>query len=119
MLEQQEKLWDYDAVEPGQAGQPTVVSITADNVAEYAQLSQHPQYNGGAVAMPTMVISYAPLLRDDIAENNGFVALEESKTARRQTPFAKCEARWFKSVQVGDTITGNRFEPACARWADT
>lgn len=108
MSEQQERLWDYDAVEPGQAGQPTVVSITAENIAEYARLSQHPEYAGGSTAMPTMVISYAPLLRDDIAENNGFVALEESKTARRQTPFAKCEARWFKPVQAGDTITGNR-----------
>ncbi|MDA0735209.1 MAG: MaoC/PaaZ C-terminal domain-containing protein [Chloroflexi bacterium] len=108
MLEQQERLWDYDAVEPGQAGQPTVVSITNENVVDYARLSQNPKYNGGAIAMPTMLISYAPLLRDDIAENNGFVALEESKTARRQTPFAKCEARWFKPVQAGDTITGNR-----------
>ena len=108
MIEQQEVLWDYDAVEPGQAGQPTLVSITNENIADYACLSQNPEYNGGSIVMPTMVISYAPLLRDDIAENNGFVALEQSKTARRQTPFAKCEARWFKPVQAGDVITGNR-----------
>jgi len=108
MLEQQERLWDYDAVEPGQAGPPTVVAITRGNVAEYARLSQNPGYIGGPLAMPTMVISYAPLLRNDIAENNGYVVLEESRTARRQTPFAKCEARWSKPVQVGDTITGNR-----------
>ena len=108
MLEQQEMLWDYDAVEPGQAGHPTLVSITNENIADYARLSQNPEYNSGSVAMPTMLISYAPLLRDDIAENNGFVALEQSKTARRQTPFAKCEARWFKPVKAGDVITGNR-----------
>jgi acyl dehydratase len=108
MLEQPEKLWDYDAVAPGQAGPPTVVSITRENVAEYARMSQNPDYPGGPVAMPTMVISYAPLLRNDIAANNGFVALEDSRTARRQTPFARGEARWFKPVRAGDIITGNR-----------
>jgi acyl dehydratase len=55
-----------------------------------------------------MVLTYAPLLRDDIAENNGFVALEQSLTARRQTPFAKCEVRWFHPVRGGDTINGTR-----------
>ncbi|MCH8745584.1 MAG: MaoC family dehydratase [Chloroflexi bacterium] len=108
MLDQQEKLWDYNAVEPGQAGQPTVVAITAENIAEYARLSQNPQYSNASIAMPTMILSYAPLRREDIAQNNGFVALEESKTARRQTPFAKCEVRFFHPVQAGDTITGNR-----------
>ena len=125
MLEQQERLWEYDAVEPGQTGRPTVVEITAENIAEYAALSQNPdprfrlegndsaeganpEFPGAAAAMPTMALSYAPLLRDDIADNSGFVALEQSKTARRQTPFAKCEARWFAPVRAGDTITGNR-----------
>ena len=111
MPKQQENLWGFDVVEPGQAGRPTVVEITADNIAEYAALSQNPDpryRNGGSWAMPTMSLSYAPLLRDDIAEANGFLALERSQTARRQTPFAKCEARWFGPVQAGDTITGNR-----------
>ena len=118
MLEQEEKLWEYDAVEPGQAGRPTVVTITAENIAEYAALSQNPDARfrtpgagpefPGPAAMPTMSLSYAPLLRDDIAGNNGFLALEQSKTARRQTPFAKCEARWYAPVLSGDTITGNR-----------
>jgi acyl dehydratase len=55
-----------------------------------------------------MVLTYAPLLREEIAERQGFLALEESKTARRQTPFAKCEIRWFRPVRVGDTLTGTR-----------
>ena len=42
MLEQREKLWDYDAVEPGQAGGETVVKITAENIAKYAEVSQNP-----------------------------------------------------------------------------
>ena len=119
MLEQQEKLWEYDAVAPGQEGRPTVVAITAENIARYALLSQNPdvrylkaganpEYPGATVAMPTMVLSYAPLLRDDIAENNGFLALEQSRTARRQTPFARCEVRWSHPVTAGDTITGTR-----------
>ena len=119
MLEPQEKLWEYDAVEPGQAGHPTVVSLTPEHIAAYALVAQNPdarfqrsgtspEYGGSLVAMPTMVLTYAPLLRDDIAARNGFVALEESRTARRQTPFAKCEIRWFRPVRAGDTITGTR-----------
>ena len=113
MLEQQERLWEFDAVEPGQAGASTVVDITAENIAEYARVSlnDHPRYRadgGQSIPMPTMVLSYAPLLRDEIAEANGFVALEQSKTARRQTPFAKCEIRWERPVKAGDSITGTR-----------
>ena len=58
--------------------------------------------------MPTMVLTYAPLLREEIAEANGFVALEQSQSARRQTPFAKCEIRWSSPVRAGDTITSTR-----------
>ena len=119
MLDPQERLWDYEAVEPGQEGRPTVVSLTAPHIASYALVAQYhdrrfqkaganPEYGGALVAMPTMVLTYAPLLRDDIAERQGFVALEESRTARRQTPFAKCEIRWFRPAQAGDTITGTR-----------
>ncbi len=119
MPEPEETLWDYDAVEPGQEGHPTVVALTAEHIAAYALVAQNqdprfqkagtsPEYGGALVAMPTMVLTYAPLLRDDIAERNGFVALEESRTARRQTPFAKCEIRWFRPARAGDTITGSR-----------
>ena len=58
--------------------------------------------------MPTMVLSYAVLLREEIAEANGFVNFEQSRTARRQTPFAKCEIRWHRPVVAGDIITGTR-----------
>lgn len=119
MLEQREKLWEYDAVEPGQAGGETVVEITAENIAKYAEVSQNPDAryrkeasrqdpSGNLYAMPTMLVTYAPLLREEIARANGFVALEKSTTARRQTPFAKCEARWFHPVKEGATITGTR-----------
>ena len=117
--EPQEDLWDYDAVQPGQDGAPTVVALTAEHIAAYARVAQNPdprfhasaandEYGGVLVAMPTMVLTYAPLLRDEIAERQGFVALEESRTARRQTPFAKCEIRWFHAVCAGDTLTGTR-----------
>ena len=119
MVDQREKLWDYDAVEAGQTGPTTEVEITEENIAEFALLAQNPdprfqrpgvsrEYDGAMLAMPTMVITYAPLLREDIAEANGFVAQERSTTDRRQTPFAKCEVRWWGPVQAGDTITGSR-----------
>ncbi|MCH7737628.1 MAG: hypothetical protein IH872_09555 [Chloroflexi bacterium] len=113
MVGQQEKLWTFDMVEPGQVGNETLVEITAENIAEYARLALNysPEYqpgNSGLLAMPTMVLNYAPLLREEIAEANGFVAFEVSKTARSQTPFAKCAVRWFLPVAAGDTITGRR-----------
>ena len=113
MVEQQERLWTYDAVEVGQVGNETTVKITAENIAEYANLALNPdpRYQSGGndlVAMPTMVMSYAPLLREEIASANGYVAFEVSKTARSQTPFAKCEARWYLPVVPGEVITGRR-----------
>ena len=114
-----EKLWDYAAVIAGQAGTTTDVKLTDENIAMYAEIAQNPdpryQQTGSGqdsseplVAMPTMVLTYAPLLRENIAENSGFVALEQSTTARRQTPFAKCEIRWHRPAKAGDTITGTR-----------
>ncbi|PKB72516.1 MAG: hypothetical protein BZY75_06670 [SAR202 cluster bacterium Io17-Chloro-G7] len=114
-----ENLWDYDAVTAGQAGTTTVVELTEENIAMYVEIAQNPdpryQRSGSEqhstrplVAMPTMVLTYAPLLRENIAENCGFVALEESTMARRQTPFAKCEIRWHRLAEAGDTITGSR-----------
>jgi len=119
MATRQEILWDFPAVTPGQAGTTAVVPITAENISEYARVAQHPdpKYHAGTsdqasgeglVAMPTMVLSYAPWLREDIAEANGFVALEQSQTVRRQTPFTKCEIRWSQPVFAGDTIASTR-----------
>ena len=119
MLEQQERLWDYAAVETGQAGAPAVVNLTAANISRFALLAQNrdpryheaganQEYSGAMVAMPTMALAYAPLLREDIAAANGFVALEQSLTARRQTPFVKCEVRWSRPALAGDTITSTR-----------
>ena len=119
MPNEPEKLWDYDAVAIGQTGTETTVTITMDTLREYAQATQHAhgpeldQTSGAThpaevLAMPSMVLAYAPLLRYDLAENNGFVALEDSKTARRQTPFAKCDIRWHAPVAVGDCITATR-----------
>ena len=119
MVTQRERLWDFDAVEPGQTGPVTEVHLTPELIAEFALASQNPdprfqragasgEYGGEIVAMPTMVLSYAPLLREDIAEANGFTAFEKSVTARRQTPFAKCEVRWSRPARPGDTITGSR-----------
>ena len=106
MVEHQEKLWTFDAVEAGQIGNETTVEITAENIARYARiaLNSDPFYQSSGsdlVAMPTMVMAYAPLLREEIADANGFVAFEVSETARSQTPFAKCEARWFLPVVPG------------------
>jgi acyl dehydratase len=117
--ELQEKLWDYDAIQPGQDGAPTIVTLSAEHIAAYARAAQNldprfhasaanAEFGGALAAMPTMILTYAPLMRPEIAEHQGYVALEDSKTARRQTPFAKCEVCWFKPVFAGDTLTGTR-----------
>ena len=113
-----ERLWTYDTVRVGQAGAETQVTLTGEDIAEYAACAQNPDARylmppaGGdaprMMAMPTMALTYAPLLRDEIAEANGFVAQERSVTARRQTPFAKCEMRWYRPVYAGETLTGSR-----------
>ena len=63
MVDQQEKLWTFDAVEAGQVGNETTVEITAENIAEYARLALNPSESyqpaaTGLVSMPTMVLSY-------------------------------------------------------------
>lgn len=122
-----ENLWHFNAVTPGQQGPQTQVTLTPQNIAQYAQaaLCPNPRYQApnpattphpepveghprSQLAMPTMILSYAPLLREEIAEANGYTALEQSQTARRQTPFAKCEIRWHIPVTAGDTITASR-----------
>ena len=119
MPNEPEKLWDYDAVAIGQTGTETTVTLTLDTLREYARATQHARgseldrpndstHPAEVLAMPSMVLAYAPLLRYDLAENNGFKALEDSKTARRQTPFAKCDIRWHAPVVVGDCITATR-----------
>ena len=106
----EEKRWEYDAVEVGQKGTPFTVEITNELISLYAQRVRNPnpayrEENEALVAMPTMVIAAAPLRRYDVAEANGFVALERVADSPRQTPFAKCEVRWHSPICAGDTIT--------------
>ncbi len=111
MVQEKEKLWVYDVVQAGQRGRASVVTLTPEDIARYARVSQNPDLRYQAspvIPMPTMVLTYAPLMREDIADANGFTALERSTTARRQTPFAKCEVWWSAPVKAGDTLTGNR-----------
>ena len=113
-----ERLWTYDAVRVGQAGGETQVTLSAEDIAEYAACAQNPdprysmpvpdQNTGPMIAMPTMALTYAPLLREEIADANGFLAQERSQASRRQTPFAKCEMRWYRPVRSGETLTGTR-----------
>ena len=117
MVQEKKKLWVYEVVEAGQEGRPSVVALTPEDIARYAEVSLNPDpryklprvnLDSPMVPMPTMALTYAPLMREDIADANGFTALERSTTARRQTPFAKCEAQWWEPVQAGDTLTGTR-----------
>ncbi len=115
MATQQEVRWEYDAVEVGQKGPDMTIEITEELIAEYADAMRNPNpiyHPGGGdsdgeamPAMPTIVFRVAPLRRQDIASNNGFVALERASENPRQTPFAKCEIRWSAPMRAGDSIT--------------
>ncbi len=116
MAEQKEILWEFDKVEIGQNSPPFTIEVTEELIARYvaAVRNPNPAYQvsegqsaegGGMLAMPTMIIRVAPGSRADIAANSGFVALELAKDNPRQTPFAKCEVRWFTPLRAGDTIT--------------
>ena len=106
----EEKRWEYEAVEVGQRGTPFTVEVTQDLVSKYAQRVRNPnpayqEEDDQLLAMPTMIIAAAPLRRFDVAEANGFVALELVQDNPRQTPFAKCEVRWHNPMRAGDSIT--------------
>jgi acyl dehydratase len=107
-----ENVWDYNKVQIGQEGPTTQVELTRENISEYAILSQNhdPKYSNTSslLAVPTMALSFSPLLRWEIAKSNGFIAYEDSQKMKKQTPFAKCEIKWFTSVKNGDVITGHR-----------
>ena len=125
---EQEVRWEFDRVKVGQASQPTTREITEELISSYALAvrNSNPVYHttkeGSArLAMPIMATYAARLRRADVASNNGFVALERASENARQTPFAKCEVRWFAPLRAGDSITsfsrvvdayerrGNRF----------
>ncbi len=107
----QEIKWKYEVVELGQAGPPIDVEITEELISGYAKAVRNDNSayqsaeDGEAIAMPTTIMRAAPLRRGDIAANNGFVAQEHAKVDSFQTPFAKCEIRWFAPMRAGDSIT--------------
>lgn len=115
MPERRELRWEYEVVEVGQTGPTITVEVTDELISEYAAAvrNDNPAYraseeraeaDGATLAMPTMITRVAPLRRYDIAAHNGFVALERASEDPRQTPFAKCELRWFAPVRAGDAI---------------
>ena len=119
-MKEKERRWEYDAVEIGQEGTPVSIEITDELIHQYARSvrndnpAYHPQEADSKAdmpleAMPTMVFRIAPLRRHDIASNNGYVALEVVSENPRQTPFAKCEVRWYSKVRSGDVITSNGY----------
>jgi|TARA_B100000315_G_scaffold253634_1_gene292857 acyl dehydratase len=103
-----ERLWSFDNVVVGQRGPQTRVAITQSDITEFAVVSQHPDPPSNH-AMPTMILSFAPLMRESIAAENGYTAYERSVTARRQTPFTQCEIRVYEAVVAGDIISADRY----------
>jgi len=109
-----DKRWEWDVVEPGTRGDELTLDITSESVAIYANdvRNSNPRYidpGDDDLAMPTGIFRDAPLRRHSMAQSAGFTALEMAEENPRQTPFAKCTAKWFIPIKVGDTVT------SCAR----
>ena len=105
-----DKRWEWDVVEPGTRGDDLTLDITSETVETYASDTRNfnPRYlnaSEGEFAMPTTIFREGPLRRQSVAQSAGYTALEQVEENSRQTPFAKCTARWFKPIKVGDTIT--------------
>jgi hypothetical protein len=109
-----DKRWEWDVVEIGTRGDELTLDVTADTVSTYATDARNfnPSYisaDGGDLAMPTGIFRDAQLRRHSVAQAAGFTALEMVEENSRQTPFAKCTARWFAPIKVGDHLTSSAF----------
>ena len=107
-----ERRWEWDVVEPGPSGETFVTEVTPESIAAYARRVRNfnPAYTEcgpEGVSMPTGIFDIAPLRRNSVAAASGFVALEWVKESPRQTPFAKCTARWLAPIKAGDTISSS------------
>jgi acyl dehydratase len=56
---------------------------------------------------PTGIFRDCQLRRHSVAQAAGYTSLEMVEDNSRQTPFAKCTARWFAPIRVGDTLTSS------------
>ena len=107
-----DKRWEWEVVEEGARGDELTLPVTAESVSNYAVDARNPnkrylEVKDGDLAMPTGIFRDAQLRRFAVAQAAGFTALELMEEDPRQTPFAKCTARWFAPIRVGDTLTNS------------
>jgi hypothetical protein len=107
-----DKRWEWEAVEIGTKGDELTLDVTSESVATYAKDARNfnPAYleaGAGDLAMPTGIFRDCQLRRHSVAQAAGYTSLEMVEDNSRQTPFAKCTARWFAPIRVGDTLTSS------------
>jgi hypothetical protein len=107
-----DKRWEWEAVEIGIKGDELTLDVTSESVATYAKDARNfnPAYleaGAGDLAMPTGIFRDCQLRRHSVAQAAGYTSLEMVEDNSRQTPFAKCTARWFAPIRVGDTLTSS------------
>ena len=93
--------------------------VTLDSIAQYcdAVRNWNPLYLDAAaakagpfgriVAPPSFAFKAAPLRRNEVMHAKGYAAPEEK--GEYQTPYAKCELRFYQPVFPGDTVTSRVF----------
>lgn len=114
----QERIYEWDVAQVGDASPPYVVEVTAQSIADYCRAVRYdnPIYTSdaaakaagfpGIIAPPTMCYTYAPMRRVDIMAQRGYIAPEQSAQNPRSTPFVASEITFLGAlVRPGDTIT--------------
>lgn len=131
--QQEERIYDWDAVTVGHESPPLEFHVTREIIADYCTAigNDNPVYRDEAAARasgfpaipcpPTMVQRYAPERRQDVINSHGYITYEQSKVAPRTTPFVSARINFQAPVFAGDTVTsvttvaekyerkGNRF----------
>ncbi|MDA0595539.1 MAG: MaoC family dehydratase N-terminal domain-containing protein [Chloroflexi bacterium] len=107
-----DKRWEWEAVEIGTKGDELTLDVTSESVATYAKDARNFDHayidaGSGDLAMPTGIFRDCQLRRHSVAQAAGYTSLEMVEDNPRQTPFAKCTARWFAPIRVGDTLTSS------------
>ena len=115
--QQEERIYDWDAVTVGHDSPPMEFHVTIGVIADYCTAigNDNPIYRDEAAARaagfltipspPTMVHRYAPERRQDIINSRGYIAYEQSKGAPRTTPFVSARINFRAPVFAGDTVT--------------
>jgi acyl dehydratase len=106
--------YHWEVAEVGDEAPPFRYAVTREAIAKYCDAVRNfnPLYLdqaaaaagpfGQIVAPPSFALMAGPLRRNEVMHAKGFAAPEEK--GEYQTPYAKCELRWYRPIFPGDAV---------------